>query len=360
VPRPHRLPHFVTKKTAAKPIPATFRLRGFAVAYSVSDLRNPSLKDRAEYLVLRRFPFARAIDFPPSLTSGRGRGAGASPELREKLAAFRAELAALPPEEVDARFEAEKRREYEQAVTKAEQEERGRFFNLPHAGANFVHWSKMAHWTLDEAVALSFGKAPELVHWEAISKYLQLSRFAVEYQRRRELALRAAQWKQLYDPVLPGIFLAWAKGLEIEVPAALVEAVQKRGPIHDWKSLYDESAAVHAKREANWTALDEAKDRTIAAKDRGVAALEERVRSLEAQQTAQPVEKQLGARERESLLKLVIGMAVGGYGYNSTARRSEQTTAIADDLSRAGVPLDADTVRKWLREAAELLPRDEN
>jgi len=50
-------------------------------------------------------------------------------------------------------------------------------------------WSKMAHWTLDEAVALSFGKAPELVHWQIISKYVQLSRFAVEYQRRRELAV---------------------------------------------------------------------------------------------------------------------------------------------------------------------------
>jgi hypothetical protein len=71
-----------------------------------------------------------------------------------------------------------------------------------------------------------------------------------------------------------------------------------------------------------------------------------------------PIEKQLSTRERESLLKLEIGMAVGGYGYDSTARRSEQTTAIADDLLQAGIPLDADTVRKWLREAAELLPRD--
>ena len=120
--------------------------------------------------------------------------------------------------------------------------------------------------------------------------------------------------------------------------------------------MYDESAVVHAKREANWTALDVAKDRTIAAKDRIVAALEDRVRNLEAQQTIQPREKQLGARERESLLKLVIGMAVGGYGYDSTARRSEQITAITDDLAQAGISLDADTALKWLREAAKLLP----
>ena len=315
-----------------------------------------SLKDRTEYLVLRKFPFARAIEFPPSLNASRGRRTEASPQLREALAAYRAELASLSSEEIAARYTAEKDREYQLAIEKARQEERGRFFNQPHAGADFEHWSKLAHWTLDEAVALSLGKAPERVNWETVSKYLQLSFFAVQYGRRRELALRAAQWKQLYDPVLPGIFLAWAKRLEIEVPAALVEAVQKRGPIRDWKSLYDESAAVHAKREANWTALDEAKDRTIAAKDRIVAALEDRVRDLEGQQTTQPAEKQLGARERESLLKVVIGMAVGGYSYDPKAARSDRPTEIAGDLERAGVPLDVDTVRKWLREAAELLP----
>jgi hypothetical protein len=267
-------------------------------------------------------------------------------------------LASLSSEEITARYNAEKQREYQLLVEKAERAEQEHFFNQPRANADFQHWSKLAHWTLDEAVALSFGKAPESVNWPTISKYLQLSPFAVQYSRRRELALRAAQWKHLYDPVLPGIFLAWAKGLEIEVPAALVEAVQKRGTIRDWKSLYDELKTAHANREASWTALDEAKDRTIVAKDRVVAALEERVRHLEARQV--PPEKQLGARERESLLKLVIGMAVGGYGYESTARRSEQTTAIADDLLRAGVSLEADTVRKWLREASELLPPKAN
>jgi hypothetical protein len=304
----------------------------------VNDPRNPSLKDRVEYLVLRRFPSARAIEFPPSINAGRGRHSGASAETRKALADYRSELAGLSLQELIARYNAEQQRNYEEIAAKAEKDERERFFNQPYVAANFIHWSKMAHWTQDEAVALSFGKAPEHVNWQAISKYLQLSQFAVQYQQRRELAMRAAQWKQLYDPVLPGIFLAWAKGLEIEVPAALVEAVQKRGPIRDWKSLYDELKTTHADREASWTALGEAKDRTIVAKDRVVAVLEERVRNLEAQQTTQPPEKQLGARERESLLKVVIGMAVGGYSYDpgcvKTFFRPQKLLATGDDPRR--------------------------
>jgi hypothetical protein len=49
-------------------------------------------------------------------------------------------------------------------------------------------------------------------------------------------------------------------------------------------------------------------------------------------------------------------MAMGGYGYVPTASRSEQPAMIEADLARQGVPLDVDTVRKWLKQGAELLP----
>jgi hypothetical protein len=341
----------------------------------VSDARNPSLKDRAEYLVLRRFPFARAIDFPPSLNPNRPRLQGPTPEMRQLLADYRAELAALPTGELIARYDAEKQREYQQLVAKAEHEERERFFNQPHATADFVHWSKMAHWTIDEAVALSFGKAPELVHWEAISKYLQLSQFAVHYQRRRELAIRAVRWTQLYDPVLPGIFLAWAERTDIPVPLELTKAVQQRGvQVADWKSLHDKAveagkrdAGAAEKQIAEWRRLlDESiaqlgKQRAdclevVNSKNVKIAALEAEVDALQSQQPAPEAEQGIGTRERDSLLKLVIGMAVAAYAYDPKAARSDRPTEIAGDLVRNGVPLDVDTGRKWLREAAELLP----
>jgi hypothetical protein len=76
-----------------------------------------------------------------------------------------------------------------------------------------------------------------VVNWPTISKYLQIFSFAVQYGRRRELTVRAVPWQQLYDPVLPTLFLAWAKRNEIEVPTALIELIGKRERIADWKSL---------------------------------------------------------------------------------------------------------------------------
>ena len=124
----------------------------------MTDPSNISLKDRTEYLVLRKYPLARAIEF-----SGYSRTPILSPETRQGLSAYCAELAALSGEEITQRYDAEKQRECRQAVEKSEREERERFFNLPEASADYDHWSKAAHWTLDEAIALSFGRAPEVV-----------------------------------------------------------------------------------------------------------------------------------------------------------------------------------------------------
>ena len=75
-----------------------------------------------------------------------------------------------------------------------------------------------------------------------------------------------------------------------------------------------------------------------------------------AREQAPSLEKPLSTRERDSLLKLVIGMAVGGYGYVPTANRSEQPAMIEADLARLGLSLDVDTIRKWLKRGAEFLP----
>ena len=74
--------------------------------------------------------------------------------------------------------------------------------------------------------------------------------------------------------------------------------------------------------------------------------------------TEKESKKPLHTRERQTLLKMVIGMAMEQYGYNPKANRNDATAHIASDLSLSGLSIDPDTVRKWLKEAAELLPQD--
>jgi hypothetical protein len=261
------------------------------------------------------------------------------PELARQIEEYRIQLEKMSPTEIATLLNEEAKKDAAIAAARAQNEENARFFNQPHARADFTHWSKAVHWTLDEAIALSLGKAPERVTWENIKPYRQISPFAVQYARRRDLALRAMAWKQMFDPVLPSIFLAWAHRNDFDVPKELIAAVEARGvQVADWKSFYEEV----------WQ-LAQNQDETIKQLRAELGELQERLASVP------DANKMLSARERTSLLKLVIGMAVTGYGYDPTAQRSDQPSEIASDLALAGVPLDADTVRKWLKEGTELL-----
>jgi hypothetical protein len=91
------------------------------------------------------------------------------------------------------------------------------------------------------------------------------SSFVAQYARRRDLALRAKSWEQLFDPLLPGIFLAWAK--RTDTPE-LIEAVERRGvQVADWKAYTNEQSQhgkseqeEHERQIADWKKLfDQAK-----------------------------------------------------------------------------------------------------
>ena len=60
-------------------------------------------------------------------------------------------------------------------------------------------------------------------------------------------------------------------------------------------------------------------------------------------------------RAWNSLLKLVGGMAIAVYNFNPQDKRSNVISEIQNDLDLKGVNLDADTIRKWLRDAAKLI-----
>lgn len=63
-------------------------------------------------------------------------------------------------------------------------------------------------------------------------------------------------------------------------------------------------------------------------------------------------------KERATLLKIVSGMAKDGYGYDPTASRSPFPKELEGILDSLGMPVSDDTIRKWLKEASEYLPQN--
>lgn len=69
---------------------------------------------------------------------------------------------------------------------------------------------------------------------------------------------------------------------------------------------------------------------------------------------APPKSEKMNTRERDSLLRILYGMACAApYRYDPTEARNEATATIASATAAAGCEVDADTVRKYLKEAAE-------
>ena len=64
-------------------------------------------------------------------------------------------------------------------------------------------------------------------------------------------------------------------------------------------------------------------------------------------------ERPVATAEKNTLLKLVIGMAVRGYGYDPKASKSPCPAQIASDINDMGIGITDDTVRKYLKEAAK-------
>lgn len=239
--------------------------------------------DTVDYLVRRRFPDYHAVTMPPALGLGGMSMSGMTAEHRKErkalINAFQEELLALPPDALNARLAAEQAKERQELIEKADREEKRRFFNRPSANADFSHWSKATYWTLDEAIALSFGRAPENVKWENVQPHVGVSPFAFHYSRVRDLAHRAKAWEQLYDPVLPTSYLAWARRTEIAVPEELIRMVESRGVVvGDWKDNYDKLKAQFDTLRADRDKITEVCKRLITERD----VLKERVATLEA------------------------------------------------------------------------------
>ncbi|MFC3301156.1 hypothetical protein [Parvularcula lutaonensis] len=78
------------------------------------------------------------------------------------------------------------------------------------------------------------------------------------------------------------------------------------------------------------------------------------------QGSVEPSEVILPASNREatSMLRLIAAMAVKGYAYSPSKKRNDATREIETDMAHLGIPMDQKTIKKYLKQATDLLPSE--
>ncbi|OFX05551.1 MAG: hypothetical protein A3E78_12530 [Alphaproteobacteria bacterium RIFCSPHIGHO2_12_FULL_63_12] len=182
------------------------------------------------------------------------------------------------------------------------------------------HWARMPLIDLHEAAALLSGVIPSK-HWchETISR--KQASFGEEinekYLRTFDLLVREKAAYNLHERNSLDAVVAWARKNGIPVSEKLTDAI--------------EEIRIH----------------------RITTRLEDEFQTS----NVAPADRELGTRERDTLLYLVAAMAIEKYGY-SPKKRTTAVSQIGADLENIGVErLSDETIRNKLKKACELVPQ---
>ncbi|MBG1231808.1 hypothetical protein [Aestuariivirga litoralis] len=249
-------------------------------------------------------------------------------------------LANLDDDQLQAEYE--KERTIEKAKIEAQRaQRRDHLAEDPTYSANLVHWCRQDYWNYDEAAALSLGKDPEKLIFDKAVYQQQASALAKEFVARRETAFRAVQAGGIGRTSSPQNWLKWPDSKEFVVPDKLRELVAKQGMLSKHVSQSPPSQP----------------SPTIAEVAQLRAQNEDLTQKLaEALKQLEQAKKDMPVKARVSLLKIVLGLAISELGYDPKAAKSPTAQEIVNLLNRAGIEIEADTVRKYLTEAADTVP----
>lgn len=241
------------------------------------------------------------------------------------------ELLTLSDSEIEARWRS-------LLADRAAAHEAGHPLNRYVAGAaTYDFYSKTAYWRLEEGCALLLERDPRKWSIKTVKPYRQISTNASRYLDLHDLASRAVAMSQLGSRNAPGFFLAWAERNRLDIPSGLQEAIDNHGiQVADWKTAYDRQVV------------------TINALKARIAEIESS--TSEPAPIAAPKPQSAITRERNTLLKLILGLAMDCYGYQPHAPRSSTAGDIASALELKGISISEDTIRKYLGEAADFAP----
>jgi hypothetical protein len=196
--------------------------------------------------------------------------------------------------------------------------------------ASYVDWARAPFWSADECAALALGKDPGQISGLDIDQLYRTAVFGSHLEHVREEILAAQADKELAERIRPVEFIAWAREKKIRLPDQLEAAVLDN--------------------EANVAAL-QCRNTNLRHEIQELRYQLDRLRAA-ADAAPKPEPKEVTPRQRSSLLKMVIAMAMTKYGYDP-AKRNTAAEDIADEIRERGMQLSDDTVRDFLKKAAD-------
>lgn len=187
-------------------------------------------------------------------------------------------------------------------------------FGVEGREADVQHWARMQRWSLGEAAALSIGFEPCGDLLEGAKRMPVQSNVLAFYFKRRALIEDNFDWSSVAAPGRTSVpdLVRWFDKVELDVPEQLLAAADKY-----------HSLSIGKKSKLG---------RADAADD-----------------------KPLDPRERSTMLKMIVTMAVAGYRYNPKAERSTIPSELESDMNLLGIGINLETIRKHLRSGSALL-----
>lgn len=289
---------------------------------------------------------------------------------------FRNQLEQLTDDILEQRFS--ERIEFRIADRKRHREEidAGLFFNAPAAFADYGRWARNLTWTIEQCIALSMGRSPDVLSLEALksagSEALR-SDLGKEYIGRLEIAWNWISIGQLAEVAIPAEYLVWLNQLHLDFPPGLIQALEAFGnEIIDWKAqsetltgqveqLREEIDALH-KENRKWAvsyeSLQTASGGLIAELQDQLRQAELALRVSSLDETSSEESDSPDPRVLKSLHKIVYAIALKKYHLDVTQEEWPAVTKILNDLELAGLQMSRKTVRGHLINSVETAEKE--
>ena len=192
----------------------------------------------------------------------------------------------------------------------------------PKLLADYTHWSQMSFLQLDETLWLSVGLEPQPILntvLDDMKNHTDLGWEIVAFLKRRQELLRREFNPNRYEHRHSAKAIqAWIERVDLEVHPGFRRM------------------------------LEIMVGRTLATEQTGAK------QAIPAAMNNERFE----SREKASMAKLIVTMAIDYYGYVPSDARSPTPAEIQDHAARQGIDIDVDTVRKYLKLGASYIPKN--